>query len=434
MVEPKIQIVVMSILLSLGLLLPQDAPSHRLPPSAPLPGGVWRAWLDSPGGELAFQLELAADDTDLRAWLVNDRDRTPASSTIVSGDTVELAWTDFDSVLRAKIGGGGMTLDGTWEKQRDRSTREKLGFHARFGLDAGQVPAMPLLSINQPNVVGAHTPSNRENQPVSGRYAVQFENAKDPAVALLEEEDVGGRVRGTFLTVLGDYRFLSGQRTGNELMLSCFDGAHAFLFRAQVNGDSLLNGRFWSSDGAPEAWSAKRDGAAALPDPYQLTRQKTDTLGDLAFPDLFGQTQRLADKELRGEACVVLIFGSWCPNCHDATDALKQLEARFGAQGMRVIGLAFELTDDAARNRRVLSAYAQRHEVTWPILLAGPADKKLAARALPFLDKVVAYPTAVFVDRTGKIQGIYTGFTGPAGGREHVDLVAQWRTRIASML
>jgi thiol-disulfide isomerase/thioredoxin len=422
----------LSVALDLGLFLPQDAEAPR--PDPPLPAGIWHAWLDSPGGQLPFQLELLVEDEHVRAILVHDNERTPTTSTRVAGREIEMIWADFDSVLSAKISNGGMALDGTWDKQRDRTTRTRLGFHARFGLDAGQTPAMPLLTPapprdgNEAARAGAQTFAT-----ASGRYAVQFANDKEPAVALLEEEP-GGRLRGTFLTTLGDYRYLTGQRTGNGLTLACFDGVHAFLFRAQRLGQHGWQGQFWSGDAAAQTWTAQRDARASLPDPYGLTRVKNENLGDLQFSDLLGQMRSLADAKVRGRACVLLLFGSWCPNCHDATVTLRRLYDEYAAQGLRVVGLAFELTDDQARNRRVLTAYAKRHQVEWPILLAGPADKKLASKAVPFLDRVVAYPTVVFADANGNIDSVYTGFTGPAAGREHRDLVADWRSRIESIL
>ena len=79
-----------------------------------------------------------------------------------------------------------------------------------------------------------------------------------------------------------------------------------------------------TSGDAPETWTGKRDAAAGLPDPYELTQATRTKLDDLTFQDLSGRPQRLADPELRGRACVLLIFGSWCPNCHDATRTLTQ--------------------------------------------------------------------------------------------------------------
>lgn len=412
----------MSPLVGLVLMVPQAAP----PPEVPLPSGVWRAWLDSPGGELRFRFELQADADGMRVWLLNGEERTPASWANTKGDEVTFEWADFDSVLRARILNGGTALAGTWDKQASATTRVQLGFHAQFGDDALAPPPMPMLPPGT-------RPGSTASQTLTGRYRVHFDGDDAPAVGLLQE-GAGGGLTGTFLTVLGDYRYLEGRRAGTDLVLSCFDGGHAFLFHAAIAGDGSLHGKFWSAAAAAQEWNGQRDDTAALPDAFHLARAKFGKVGKVAFQDLTGQTLDLTDPEVLGEGCVMLVFGSWCPNCHDATDTLVALRRRYGARGLRVVGLAFELTDDADRSRRVLQAYAQRHGVEWPILVAGSADKQRAARALPFLDRIVAYPTVVFVAKDGSIRDVYTGFTGPAAASDHQELVLAWRARIEDLL
>ena len=58
----------------------------------------------------------------------------------------------------------------------------------------------------------------------------------------------GSKVTGTFRTTTGDYRYLEGVMDGNQMQLSTFDGAHAFLFTATVSDST--NDRvflFWKS-------------------------------------------------------------------------------------------------------------------------------------------------------------------------------------------
>lgn len=49
------------------------------------------------------------------------------------------------------------------------------------------------------------------------------------------------------MTETGDYRYLEGVVNGNQLQLSTFDGAHAFLFTGTVT-DSTINGHFYSGN------------------------------------------------------------------------------------------------------------------------------------------------------------------------------------------
>jgi hypothetical protein len=53
---------------------------------------------------------------------------------------------------------------------------------------------------------------------------------------------------------------------------------------------------------------------------------------------------------------------------------------------------------------------------------------------LPQLDAVLAYPTAIFIDRTGRVREIHTGFAGPATGVQHDLLAHEFATWIEELL
>jgi len=48
------------------------------------------------------------------------------------------------------------------------------------------------------------------------------------------------------------------------------------------------------------------------------------------------------------------------------------------------------------------------------MLIAGYYNKKEAAKALPMLNKIISYPTMIFLDKNDKVIKIHTGFSGPA--------------------
>ena len=56
-----------------------------------------------------------------------------------------------------------------------------------------------------------------------------------------------------------------------------------------------------------------------------------------------------------------------------------------------------------------------RFGIDYTLLIAGNRDN--ANSALPMLNKVMGYPTTIFVDKKNRVRKIYTGFTGPATGR-----------------
>ena len=77
---------------------------------------------------------------------------------------------------------------------------------------------------------------------LSSRYKVQFGTQDGGYDAILLLTNDQGRLFGTFLTETGDYRYLEGNIMNGKVNLSTFDGSHAWLFEADINGDSLKKG------------------------------------------------------------------------------------------------------------------------------------------------------------------------------------------------
>jgi thiol-disulfide isomerase/thioredoxin len=220
----------------------------------------------------------------------------------------------------------------------------------------------------------------------------------------------------------------------HELTLSCFDGAHAFLFKARLQPDGSLKGDFWSGNWHHETWSARRDDGAELADPFAQTAWNGRTrLADLAFPDLAGTKRSLADPAAK--ATLLVVFGSWCPNCNDEATLLKELDATYRARGLRILLLAFELTGDFRRDAEQVRIFQERHGLAeLPAFLCGTADKAEATKALGLVDRVRAFPTTIFVGADGLPKAIHSGFAGPATGEEHAKLRRDFAARIEALL
>lgn len=62
-----------------------------------------------------------------------------------------------------------------------------------------------------------------------------------------------------------------------------------------------------------------------------------------------------------------------------------------------MVAIAFEFTGDHAKGMDVLGRCAERYDVKYPLLLGGTNDKTAAAKRLPDLSAVAAYPTTLFV-------------------------------------
>ena len=303
--------------------------------------GYWDAEITCPGGAIRFGLDLKKDASGWRAYLINGPERIEVPQVKIDSASVTLDIDHYDSVVSLKRVPGNRQdrLVGSWKKRR--------------GPDKWSL--MDCTAVRH---------KESETQPPTrflGRWAVKFEKSDDPAVGIFEQAENSNRVTGTFLTTTGDYRFLDGKVVEDVMELTCFDGAHAFLFRARIDGQHVISGEFWSSSSWHETWTARLDPAAALPDEFTQTRiAQNATWRDLSFPDLDGNLTQLDDPKFGGKARVIYVFGTWCPNCYDETRYLKELHRRYADRGLSILGLAFELGDDPALHRYLL-AYASDH-------------------------------------------------------------------------
>ena len=389
---------------------PVVQPLHEIA-SEPRPGH-WRAWLESPGGPLPFGLDIQRTGVPgaLDAWIINGSERIKIPTAMIDLDTITLDIPHYDSVIVASIEPDGRSLVGRWTKRTGEDSWADMGFRA----------------------AQSDTPLPRF-EPVNGidrlwkgrfprRWRVRFDSSDDHAVAIFDVHD-DNTVTGTFLTTTGDYRYLAGDIVHGNLRLSTFDGAHAFLFDAQLQDDGSLVGDFWSRDTWHESWTATPDPDAALPDAFgQVAWTGAAELSELTFPDLDGHLRSLDDDAFAGKARIIEVFGSWCPNCHDHADFMAELDRTYRDRGLSIVGLAFEITVDYDRSATQVRRFTQRHGIEYPVLIAGLYDKTKATKTLRVLSRVKSYPTTIFMDAKGEVRAIYSGYSGPATGDAHLKL------------
>ncbi len=250
---------------------------------------------------------------------------------------------------------------------------------------------------------------------MTGSWMVRFSpDSEDEYPALGEFRQIGNALSGTFRTETGDYRYLSGHVSGETFVLSCFDGAHAFLFKG-INYGDFIEGEFWSGNHWYENWMAEKNNEFTLGDPDKLT-YITDTTEDynFQFSDPDGKTIDLNDKPYTGKVIILQIMGSWCPNCMDESIFYTDLYDEFHSDGLEIVAVAFERSDDMDKVNALLERYVKQTGIQYPIVWGGKASKKVASEKFPMLNKVISFPTSIFIDREGKIRKIHTGFNGPA--------------------
>jgi thiol-disulfide isomerase/thioredoxin len=274
---------------------------------------------------------------------------------------------------------------------------------------------------------------------VNGKWETTFitEDGKDTIKAIGDFVQNKSKVTGTFLTPLGDYRFLEGMIEGNKLALSTFDGSHAYLFTAKINKDSTMSdGKFYAGYSYLENFTAKRNEQIKLTDAYSLTYLKDGAEQiEFTFPNLNGEPISLSDKKFKNKVVIVQMLGSWCPNCMDETAFLSKYYQKNKSKGLEIIGLAYERTKDFEKNKMNIGRLVNRFNVKYDVLVTGYTnDKADAAQSLPMLNKVVAFPTMIVIDKKGAVREIHTGFSGPGTGKYYINFVNQFDNMINKLL
>jgi len=379
--------------------------------------GIWRMSMNLGEEILPFQFELQRNDSNVyHAVIINGYERIQVKEVTVKGDSITIRPPMFDSEFKGKIISSTL-IQGDWYNyaKADDYTIPFEATHgegARFELSA------------HPNPVK-----------IDGEWKVLFSpDTDDQYVSIGQFQQEEERVTGTFLTETGDYRFLEGNVDGNELKLSCFDGSHAFLFKAKLDGEQL-QGYFWSGSHWKEPWVGVKEEGFRLTDPDSLTflKEGYDKLS-FSFPDLNGKMVSLDDPKYQGKAVIVQVLGSWCPNCMDETSLFGELYRDYNTQGLEVIGLAYERTREFERAVDRVNRMRTYLKADYDFLIAGYANKKEAAESLPMLNHIISYPTSIFIDRKGKIRKIHTGFYGPGTGKYYEEFVLNTRALIEDML
>lgn len=391
-----------------------------------LPPGIWRGVLYLDGelimavdkkdiaqvsavpGELPFTFEVKYGTGDSLEILVYNGSERVSLKNIRYGrdkatakDTVYASFDGYDTYLTAIF--EERLMEGYWHvNYRDGY---KIKFKAFYGDDRR-----------------FRLPFVDDNADFSGRYKVSFSTGTEkeyPAIGDFVQK--GNKLYGTFLTETGDYRFLEGNVSGDKASLSCFDGAHAYLFEMKKQGDAIL-GEFRSGNHHRESFEGVKDENASLTNGFNLVKIVQPNGVRFVLPDTKGKTVDTQNDPYKGKVKVYEIMGSWCPNCMDATTFLTEYQKSHPE--VMVTALAFERYQDQVKAMAALKTYVDAKKIEYPVLLAGHYDKKTASTLIPQIEGIKAYPTLLLVDQNDRLVKVYSGFYGPAT-KEHAAFIKE---------
>jgi len=386
---------------------------------ADLQNGTWRATLKTESGvEIPFNFELADSAGKKQLDIINGDERFRVNEISQEGDSILIQMPLFDSEIKAVLTGG--SLSGKWTK------------HLATNDVAMEFTASPNTNWRF---------FKKEGEPkvdLNGKWSSTFISAdgKDTNVYIGQFIQKGNRLTGTFLSTTGDYRFLEGTVNGNKFYLSCFDGCHALLFSGTENGNTITDGKLYSGFSSIDNWTGTKNDKAELPDAYSLVGLNPGYKSiDFAFPDLTGKLVSLKDEQFKNKVVVVQFFGSWCPNCMDETAFMVPFYNRYKDKGLAVVGLGYERTTDVARGRKNIGRLQKRFNVPYPLLLTGYTNQPgEVIKSLPMLNKFMAFPTTIIIDKKGEVRKIHTGFSGPGTGKYYTEFTEEFDKLITNLL
>lgn len=379
-----------------------------------LKSGMWKGiFLVQDDKELPFLFEVV-DQQQIRVF--NAKEDIAIDDIEIKGDSIFVRFPVYEGYFAAKFE-DSLHFSGSFIKE---SLDRKLVFKASYG------------------VTDRFDITDRPQTDVSGNWEAVFspDNKEDEYIAKGIFKQNGNIVTGTFRTTTGDYRYLEGVVNGNTMELSTFDGAHAFLFKANIN-DSTMTGYFYSGNHWKEPFVAKRNESYELPSEDSLTYLKEgyDRFA-FKFPDASEKQVSLDDPRFKNKVCVVQIMGTWCPNCMDETKYYVDFYERYKNKGVEFVALAFEYAKTPEKSFEAIERLKRKYSIEYPILLAqyGTSNKKKAQEKLPMLNHILSYPTSIFIDKKGKVRKIHTGFNGPATGQKYVDFTKEFESFINELL
>ncbi len=382
--------------------------------------GTWNAALHrADGNEITFNLAVEQLKGKTVFYVVNEPERMLVNDVRQVKDSLFVNMPVFESSFKLKIVSKD-SLSGTWTKKGSKQ------------------------DIVMPFTASARIPyrfaalNGDAQQQVQGKWAVNFLKKDAPATdAVGEFLQEGNKVSGSILTPSGDYRYLSGIVTGDELKISTFDGVHAMVFTAKVTKDSLTAGQIYSSNAPVQKWTARKDENAKIAYSNEL-RLKDGEDGKLnfSFKDLNDKQVSINDARFKDKVVIIQLMGSWCPNCMDETAFLSEYYNKNKNRGVEVIGIAYEYSTDAKRSKNSVGKFKERFNVKYPLLIAPVAlsDPQKTAKTLPQLTEISVFPSTIVLGRDGKVKSITSDFAGPGTGEYHTKYIADFEKKIDKLL
>ena len=377
---------------------------------------TWNGTLELAEGKiiLPFQMELDLRSTKPAGDFLIGNEKAPIPEITRQGNSVTFGFSEYGAEMRGAW--DGSQLKGTYVRHRaDKTTTLKFS-------------ASPKMLLASPGG-GASSPA--------GKYLVHFENDnrnENATVASFWMQ--GDDIYGTLIAPDGDYGLLVGRPAGGKIQLNRFTGWQAIAITLEQNGGDWTGNYYFQND-KPRAFMLEPRTTLDVTPPPRLTAASRNPDAGFKFEgmSISGEMVRSSDEQFRGKPLIIDIMGTWCHNCIDSSPLLNELQQQYGPDGLRVVGLSFEISDDPELGKRNLKLFQDRLGLTYTMLFCGSTeDANVESRLRTQLENFFAYPTTLFIGRDGKVRTVHSGFKGPGTGEEFNTQVREFHTLAAELV
>jgi thiol-disulfide isomerase/thioredoxin len=376
--------------------------------------GTWDATVTVNNVAIPFRIEIDGKGPDVQSYFFNGDDKVnPSNSGSFQNGSLLLNFDSYATKLEATLKDGA--LIGTY----GGGPGDGYAFQAKRH-DASLVA-----------VGDQHAPD------ISGRWEIQVKSPKGETAWHFVVNQTGAKVDAAILRVDGDTAILSGNYKNGKFVLSHFTGERPFYVEVTPQSDGTLQLQISSFHDtqnlvALRPADARAKNLAPPDDPTQHTKLKDPSQPlRFSFPDLNGRVVSNTDEQFQGKVVLVNVTGSWCPNCHDEAPFLEELYRKYHGQGLEIVALDFEPTEQLQSLSRV-HAFIKRYRIEYTYLIAGEPSQ--LNEKIPQAENLNAWPTTFFIGRNSLVHTIHTGFTSHASGELDSRLKDDVRDDIARLL
>ena len=372
--------------------------------------GFWQGILQYDQGVVPFSFEIIASDEKVRMLLTNGEEKIEINKLELSGDSIFIKIPIFDAQLRAQF--TGKTMSGKWIKGYKET---EIDFKAEIGKPRFSLPAV-------------------ESKKIETKWSMTFQpgTAYEYAAMGMFAQN-GSSLTGTVVTGTGDFRYMEGTVIGDSIVLSSFDGAHGFLMTGRRSKGGW-KGEFHFDTNYVEKWDGTPSKHAAMPNPFDMV----DLDGSVEEPyfDILSAGSGVDAIDLEkyeGKVLIIQLFGSWCPNSLDQSKYLIDWYSK-KQDDVEVLAVSYELNYSKEYGLKRIGEYKKELQIPYDIVLGGRMNKRTAAMAFPFMDRIEAFPTLVILDKKGNARKVHSYFQGPATGVLYQEFERNFNALIAELV